>query len=400
MLSMSLVLFACKKEYDTPPINYLPEGSVITLDSLIKMYKGEKISFNEDISVYATVTMDEVDGNIYKNIYMQDTSAAINVRMLAGGGMYEGDYVRIALRGTVLNQYNGVMQLDSVDADKNLIKQAAGQSFPAAKYTIKEINDLEVALQSKLVYLDSVQFYTKDLNLTYANAVEQKSESRLLTDCNGNEIIVRTSGYANFAAEKLAQGNGNMTAIVSMFGSTVQLYIRSFDEINMPNFADRCNDGTYLPLYGKDFEDLNLTSGGWSTQVVTGTANWKISTFGNFTEISNFSGGNTASEAWYISPSMDISGATNPVLEFQNATKYNGAPMEVYISTNYTGDVTTTTWTSIPYIRSTGNFIWVSSGAIDLSSYQATPIRVAYKYTGTNSDGATWEIDDIIIREN
>jgi len=26
-------------------------------------------------------------------------------------------------------------------------------------------------------------------------------------------------------------------------------------------------------------------------------------------------------------------------------------------------------------------------------------VAIAYKYTGTNSDGATWEVDNIIIRE-
>lgn len=403
ILTVVLGLFSCEKEYDTPPIDTLPEGSVITMDSLIQMFQGAKITIKEDLSVYATVTMDEVDGNIYKNIFMQDSTAAINVRMLAGGGLYEGDYVRIALRGTVLNSYNGVMQLDSVDADVNLIKQATGQSFPAQKLTIAEIKNLGVALQSKLVYIDSVQFYAKDLNLTYANAATQSDADRTLTDCSGNDVIVRSSGYANFAGEKLAQGRGSLYAIVGLFRDEVQLSIRSYEEMNMDDFDSRCDDGTHLALFGKDFQDNSITSDGWSSQNVTGISNWELDEWsGNFyLLIDNYDAGTkTAAETWYISPEMDLSAVTNPVCEFMSSTNFSGAAIEAYVVTSYTGDITTATKTQLSPTLSSGNWDWASSGAMDLSTYQSAPVRVAFKYTGTDTDGATWQLDDIVIREN
>src|SRR5688572_2916880 len=119
-----VVLASCKKEYDTPPLTSIPETPVVTLDSLRNWQEsvGGKISIDQELSVLGVVTMDETDGNIYKNIYMQDATGAINVRILSGGGLYQGDSIRIYLKGTILNKYNGVLQLDSVDVDNNVVK--------------------------------------------------------------------------------------------------------------------------------------------------------------------------------------------------------------------------------------------------------------------------------------
>jgi len=40
----------------------------------------------------------------------------------------------------------------------------------------------------------------------------------------------------------------------------------------------------------------------------------------------------------------------------------------------------------------------VNSGDIDLSTYISTNTRVAFKYTGTENSGSTWEIDDVQAR--
>ena len=51
------------------------------------------------------------------------------------------------------------------------------------------------------------------------------------------------------------------------------------------------------------------------------------------------------------------------------------------VTTNYTGDVTTTTWVDITSsaVWSGGNFAWVSSGNINLSAYQQAGVRFAFK---------------------
>ena len=88
-------------------------------------------------------------------------------------------------------------------------------------------------------------------------------------------------------------------------------------------------------------------------------------------------------------------------MSFENAYNYTGAPLEVLIATDYDGTSdpsTQGTWNPLPANWSTGGFSWVNSGDIDISSYSSTNVHVAFKYTGSSSDGSTWEIDDVKIK--
>ncbi len=162
------------------------------------------------------------------------------------------------------------------------------------------------------------------------------------------------------------------------------------------------NAQTYL---GKDFEDNNLNSGGFTTQMPIGTTEWYVNEYSNnkYAKISNYNGGNrTASEAWYITPAVDLSSATSPILSFGNSTNYAGPAMEVSFSTDYDGTSapSSATWTSLTYSASPGGntYPWVNSGEIAISSTSATTY-FAFKYTGSATDGATWQIDSVFVAE-
>jgi hypothetical protein len=143
-----LVLVGCKKEYDIPPITAIPETPTKTIAELRAWQNSEGgvISIDEELSVYGIVTMDENDGNIYKNIYMQDHTGAVNVRMLNGGGLYQGDSIRIYLKGTILSKYNGVLQIDSVDVDRNVVKLSTNNTFAPEVTTIDLVTYLKEVL--------------------------------------------------------------------------------------------------------------------------------------------------------------------------------------------------------------------------------------------------------------
>lgn len=391
---------SCKKEFDAPPANTIPTGNIITLDSLVNTYQGTDVRFTSDVSTYAVVTADELDGNLYKNVFVQSGSAAINLRLLNSGGLYVGDSVRIYLKGTKLTKYNGMIQLDSVDVDKNVIKQATNVTVNP---TTVNITDLNASMQSRLIKLTNVEFDALQLSQTWADAVNQVSEDRTLTDCSGNTVIVRTSGFSNYAGLQIAQGNGSLVAIVGVYGSTVQLYLRKLSEVNM-NGA-RCTG--MPPIMFKDFEDNSITSGGWSIQNVSGTINWATNSIGSvsgdyYGQCSNYvSGTNYACDTWLVSPSMNLSTTTAPALEFMNAYNYSGAPLEVWVSTDYVSGLPATgTWTKLTgWTISTGGWSWVTAN-IDLSAYKMSNVHVAFRYTGTSTSGSTWEIDDVTVFDN
>lgn len=404
LAGITLFSVSCKKDFDTPPIKTIPEGNRITIADLKAMYQNAPLKITDELSLFAVVTMDEQSGNIYKEAYIQDETGAINLRLLSSGGLYQGDSVRVFLKGTVLNKYREMMQLDSVDVDNNIIKQATKKDRQPDVFT--SIAQITTGHQAKLIKLENVQFVSSELGNTYADAIGLKAESRMLEDSLGSTpIIVRTSGYANFAGDTLPSGSGSLIAIVSQYDQTLQLLIRNPNEVvfNKPRFGSPPPPPPGNTLT-KNFQDQSITSGGWTTQLITGTYNWTTSDAGSagnfYGMMSNWTGsGNVASETWLISPAIDLSASANATFDFRNASNFSGPNMEVLVSTDYDGvsAPSTATWTQLGANLSTGGFAWVNGGPLSLNSYLTNGVYLAFKYTGTASSGKTWEVDDIIV---
>ncbi|TVR41111.1 MAG: hypothetical protein EA394_06670 [Bacteroidia bacterium] len=263
-----LLVFAftgCEKDPDHPPVN-LP-GETMTIGELRNMFTGQPISIEDDVSVFATVSMDESSGNIYREAYVQDATGGIQLRMDFASGVNEGDSVRLSLKGTVLSDFNNMLQLDSVIYGRNFIRIGDGVPVEPKMLTIPEIT--EGGFQAHLVKLQGVQFVTADLGKTFADPVNQQSQNRYLQDCDNNQIIVRTSGYADFAGELLPEGNGSIIGIVAQFGNTWQLYIRHLDELDME--GERCDIGGEPDGSGTFDDPYNVAH---AIAFNTGTSQW------------------------------------------------------------------------------------------------------------------------------
>jgi hypothetical protein len=416
LLALSVLFVSCEREFDSPPVPIIQEGQVITLAELRDLHVGSDLTITDSLSVYAVVTMDESSGNLYKEAYVQDATSSMYLRFTSSAGLYEGDSIRIDLRGTTLKKYNQMLQLDSLDADINIFKQATKKATVSELATLSEIASNGSQYQSRLVHIDGVEFVCGDDGQTFADAEGQLSLNRMLQDENyqlGIQLIVRTSGYSNFADEITPSGNGRITAIVSQYNDDVQLLLRRPSEANFSNTRLEDCDGTGGGgtggndlLLDKNFDDNSVTSGGWTTQLVSGPSNcdWGIYAGSNpASQVSNYlDGSNSACESWFISPSLDLSG-TNPVLSFRNTYSYIGDELQLLISTDYSsGNPNGATWTDLSsqVSWSDGFFEWISSGNIDLSAYTQSGVHIAFKYIGGSSDGSTWELDDIQIANN
>ena len=409
----TIFIVACERDFDMPPIVEITAGQVINLEQLRAMHTGSDITITDTLSVYAVVTMDETSGNLYKEAYVQDGSASMYLRFTSSSGLYEGDSIRIDLQGTTLKRYNQMLQLDSLDADLNIFKQETQLSTISEVTTLAEIALNGNAFQAKLVQIENVEFICDDLNNSFADEVNQESLNRYLQDEIGNQVNVSTIGYSDFANQIIPSGNGTVTAIVSQYNDDVQLLLRRPSEAQLIN--DRIDDcdgtgggnGNGDIIFIKNFDDNSVTSGGWITQLVSGPSNcdWGIYEGSNSAaKASNYLDGvNSACESWLISPAVDLS-ATSPVLSFRNTYNFGGDPLQLLISTDYSGsgDPNSANWTDMTtqVQWSSGGFEWVSSGDINLSNYTQANVYIAYKYLGSNSDGSTWEIDDVQIINN
>lgn len=168
-----------------------------------------------------------------------------------------------------------------------------------------------------------------------------------------------------------------------------------------------CASGQYLD---KDFNDLNLNSGGWTTQIIIDTTNWFVDSFSgdDFVKVTNYSNSqNVPSNTWLISPAVDLSSASQPMLSFETIMKWPGSALVLHISTDYDGTSNPTqqgTWTDITALAiwdvdNTTWGSWTPSGDVDLTSYISSTTCIAYEYLGSANSGSTWEIDNIKITE-
>lgn len=426
LLALPLLLataVGCKKEFDSPPERTLPEGSVVTIAQLKAMYldpanQGAPVHFSDTAgavnTVYGVVTADEQNGNLYKNIYMQDHTGAIAVRLLFSGGLYQGDSIRIYLPGTVLSPYNGLMQIDSVNVDNNVVKQATGVQVTPRPTSITELTNsnfgLEGPHQSKLIILSGVEFIASDTGHTYADPVNQITVNRTLENCSGGNTIVRSSGYANFAGQVVPRGKGTFIGIASWFGISCQLFIRNINEVQLN--GPRCNEAancTPVDNLSENFssvannQTINLDC--WKNTFTEGSVAWRGKVSGSdFSAEARKASLDTVSTMWLVTPPINYPAAQQ--FSFSSARlNWVHDGLTAWVSTDFTGDVNTATWLPVTGATFAGqpdaDNAWVPSGTIGLSGilpggYSGTFV-VAFKYQGDAANTTTYRVDNVQV---
>lgn len=413
VFSLVFVASCVKKEWDEPPVTTIPVGNILTVADLMDTFNNVSIKFEEDFSVYGVITADDKSGNLYRNFYLQDNTGAILLRTLFSGGLSEGDSVRVALKGITLTQYSGMMQLDSVNVDKNVIKQATEKFIQPQTVTMQQVLT-DASLIGKLIKLENVEFATAEIGTTFANAALLQTQNKTLVDCDGNSVIVRTSGYANFANTMLPSGSGSLIAILGVFNADKQLYIRRVSDLNMT--GERCTGNPVVcdPVnsVSEDFSsttnNVDVSLSCWSNIATVGGRVWRgrdgTDANGKCVQANSFSSGET-NETWFISPAVQANGANTFSFETQTSFwTHNG--LTVWISTNYAGGQPGgATWMQIPATmagQSSGSS-WIPSGAIQLfgfmpQGYTGT-FNIAFKYNGDGNAEltATYRVDNVAI---
>ena len=194
-----------------------------------------------------------------------------------------------------------------------------------------------------LLKFDGVQLPTGEVGEAYAFYSGTDSANRTILSCEtSSTMILRNSGFADFAHEPFPTGRGSVTAVLSRFFATQQLVLRSTNDVDMT--GQRCD-----PLFEDDFSSNTLDN--WTTFSVTGPQVWGTTPFGNpapSARISGFSGGAVENEDWLISKAIDLSGVTAATLTFETVKRFSGNNLELFMSTDYAGGDPTTDGTWVP----------------------------------------------------
>ena len=149
------------------------------------------------------------------------------------------------------------------------------------------LSQLTTSMQDKylgtLIQLDGYAF--DDLTATYADTSAYRNTVNLnIKNCSGNTVIVRTSGYANFAAQKVPQGRGSVYAIYTTYGTTKQLILRDPSDVKFTDpYACPLPPGT---VFLEDFNSIGannatLSLPGWKNIGEVGGVTYQNAVFGS-----------------------------------------------------------------------------------------------------------------------
>lgn len=396
------------------------------------------------------VVSSDATGNFYKKLMVQDKAEnptggiEIIINQTSLGETFEvGRKIYIKLDGlsvsyddgernadptnSVAGKYVlGILDGDRVDdipstSVKNHIFRS-GTTTDIIPTSIK-LEDVKGEHISTMIQLSSAQMLKSDLTKTFAGEPNDQFDGfRTIFECDTEKTIkLQTSTFASFKSNLVPQGKGAFTAVLSKdFRSEFLVAIANKPSDLEFTDMDRCDPpvlecgtgaiGGSVILLEEDFTNITsngaLTAAGWTNVNVNGgsTLYSSRSFSGNrYLQISAFRTGESPMEVWLVSPEVDLDAATDEELTFETNTGFdNGKALTTYVSSDFTGDVTTATWLKLDATLSEGpssgyGSAFTSSGSINISCLSGK-VHVAFKYEG--ADGGvttTFQVDNVKV---
>lgn len=237
----------------------LKENNVITIAQLKDNYSAaisteysyKKIS--EDLQIKGRVIGNDIGGNVYNEVAIDDGTGAVIV-CISQGGLFGylpvGQEILIDLNGLYFGNYGlqpeiGTLYTDNKDRTYvsrmnrvlwndhfKLLGTADASKVTPVQFDISKSNNstYKKDMCGKLMTLNGVVLKDANGKATFA---PNDGSVTLLANCanrsikNHNEIVVRTSTYADFAAMVMPTGTVNITGIFTRYRDTWQILMRT-----------------------------------------------------------------------------------------------------------------------------------------------------------------------------
>ena len=338
---LTSIIISCNKKFDEPPAYVAPNITAdLTISNLKAMHTtGHLEQIAVDKTIGGIVIADDRSGQFYKTIVIQDSTGGISVK-LDGYDLYTnypiGRMIFIKVKGLYLGDYNKLIQLgDGIDnsgtsptlaplasplLDQYIIKGTLNNSVTPRVVKVADIND---SYQNTLIQLENFEFAAADTAKTFADSSLNSSAANFtIKSCDGENIILRNSSYADFAGHGVPNGNGTITAIYTVFGSTKQLNIRDTSDVKFYNL--RCGGGGKGSLISiadirSFYQGSDLTLGSYliSGIVISDAANKNVSPGSIILQDGNrgiqlYFGSSVATSNFHVGDSLvvDVTGGT------------------------------------------------------------------------------------------
>ena len=238
---------------------YIQESNVVTIASLKQQYKaviedGGLQQFTKPTQIKGIVTANDIEGNIYSEVAVDDGTGAILVCVGQGGLFAQlpvGQEVIVELNGLYIGGYGKQPEIGTPYTNKNgrtyvsrMSRMVWQDHFRTTGYRLHaepvEFDKTKVSNATyiadncgKLMTIKDVKFQNA-ANLVYADEDSKDAANcvnRTLQGISSNSLVVRTSTYADFAALPLPTGTCDITGIFTRYNNTWQILIREISDV-------------------------------------------------------------------------------------------------------------------------------------------------------------------------
>lgn len=404
--------------------NSLREKNVISIADLktqfatiINSDNGYKL-IEKDMMIKAVVTGNDVSGNIYNQVSVQDASGAIIIAINGSGlsgYLPVGQEILVNLKGLYIGSYKKLPQIGGVNtklSDGSLgmgkIERAiwnehfkilnpgeadastvVPEEFDLTKLTDAAYMDANVG---KLMTLKKVKFASA--NGTNVWAPDDSNTSLELIDAetgkkiSSSNLVVRNSGYSKFANEVVPQGVFDITGIFTRYNNTWQIVLRSTDDLKQVVLA-------YLS------EPFDASQGNFTIDNIKLADGvefvWKWASAAYGMKASGYVNGSKQElQSRLKSPAIDLKSAKSAKLMFDQAINFaSDIKQECKVQISTDGK----TWTDLDVQGYPAGNSWdfVASTA-DLTKYCGKTIYIGFLYSSTPTSAPTWEVKNFAVK--
>lgn len=404
--------------------NSLREKNVISIADLktqfatvINSDNGYK-QIEKDMMIKAVVTGNDISGNIYNQVSVQDASGAIIIAINGSGlsgYLPVGQEILVNLKGLYIGSYKKLPQIGGVNtklSDGSLgigkIERAiwnehfkilnpgeadastvVPEEFDLTKLTDAAYMDANVG---KLMTLKKVKFASA--NGTNVWAPDDTNTSLELIDAetgkkiSSSNLVVRNSGYSKFANEVVPQGVFDITGIFTRYNNTWQIVLRNTDDLK-PVVLAYLSEPFDASQGNFTIDNIKLADG------VEFVWKWASAAYGM--KASGYVNGSKQElQSRLKSPAIDLKSAKSAKLMFDQAINYaSDIKQECKVQISTDGK----TWTDLDVQGYPAGNSWdfVSSTA-DLTKYCGKTIYIGFLYSSTPTGAPTWEVKNFAVK--
>jgi len=261
---------SCKKTWEEPDTSCSGDAiqSNATISDILALSPtGDIVQIEDDLIFEGYVVSSDEAGNFYMTLVLQDApenpTAGITVSLDRRNAYIDfpvGKKAYIKAKGLFVGKDRGVYKIGVTyesssgtrigrippsEVEWRVIPScAAPVAVTPLDVTIPDILANGAQYVNLLVRLQDVEFEKAALCSTFS-LPGSYGENKNLEDCAGNKLIVRTSGYADFAQTIIPSGKGAVTGVLGRYKTSrtdeFQLYLRDLNDVQFSQ--PRC-DGT------------------------------------------------------------------------------------------------------------------------------------------------------------